>query len=80
MQCGYRLCTDKRIVKVPDWVSINTEFALRVPIAHELKPVLASVLDIIVLVSHVFQHLKVVKAAARIDGRDRAMLLAHLEP
>jgi hypothetical protein len=75
-----RLDTNKWVVEVPRRVSINTQLTLRISIPHKLKSVSATILDIIIFITHVLQHLKVMQATAGIDCGDRAMLLAHLEP
>lgn len=71
---------NKRIIKVPNRVSIHTQLTLRIPITHELKAILRAILNFIVLIPYILKHLKVMQPASRIDGRHGPMDLALLEP
>jgi hypothetical protein len=76
----YALDLGKRVIKIPDRVPFRIDLTLRVPIPHELKPVLRPVRDLIVLIPDILQHLEKVQPAPRIDGRHWPMSLLVLEP
>jgi hypothetical protein len=79
MQCGYRLCTDKRIVKVPYRVSILVNLSLSVAISHKLESIVASVCNIEVFMPDPLHHFKIMEPTPRSDCGNRAVSFSIFE-
>jgi hypothetical protein len=71
---------DEVILKVPNGIALNTKLAMRKPVAHELKPVVRSIVDIVVFEAHILEQLHEVKPRSGVDCGNGSVDLAILEP